>query len=221
MNLLIVEDDKEILSLLKPLFKSEGFVVDVAEDGDIGSYKVKTNDYDIVILDIILPHKDGRQICSELRSAGKNMPVVMLSVKGEIGTKVDLLNIGADDYVTKPFSFTELLARVQALLRRPKKIEGDILYIDDLVLDMGRHIVKRGKKDIHLTPKEFFLLEYLMRNQDRVLSRAVILEHVWDMDADPFTNTIETHILNLRKKIGGKNKRGLIHSISGMGYKIA
>jgi two-component system copper resistance phosphate regulon response regulator CusR len=220
MNILIVEDNKEILSLLQPLLRSEGFVVDVAEHGDDGLYKAKTNNYDIIILDIMLPGKDGRQICKEIRSSGKQVPIIMLSVKGEIGTKVDLFSIGADDYVVKPFSFVELLARIRALLRRPNTMKSDVLRIGDLVLDIGRHVVTRGKKIIRLTPKEFFLLEYLMRNQDRVLSRAAILEHVWDMDADPFTNTIETHILNIRKKLGGKAKRNIIENISGVGYKI-
>lgn len=220
MNILIIEDDKEILNFLKPFLKSEGFVVDVAENGDDGLYKAKINDYDIIILDILLPGKDGRQVCSEIRSTGNHVPIIVLSVKGEISTKVDLLDIGADDYLTKPFSYVELMARVKALLRRSKSIKSDVLCVDDLILDTRRHVVTRGKTDIHLTPKEFFLLEYLMRNEDKVLSRASILEHVWDIDTDPFTNTIETHILNLRKKIGCKNKRELIHSISGMGYKI-
>jgi two-component system, OmpR family, response regulator len=142
-------------------------------------------------------------------------------VKYEVDTKVDLLNCGADDYLSKPFSYAELSARIKALLRRPRDIiKGDILSIDDLTLDIKKRTVMRGTKKIHLTPKEFFLLEYLMRNRGTVLSRMVILEHVWDLDADLFTNTIETHIANLRKKINFKNKRELIETVSSGGYKI-
>lgn len=220
MNLLVVEDDKETRNFLKSSLKAEGFVVDTAEDGKAGSYKANLNDYDLIVLDIELPYKNGRQVCSELRSSGKNMPIIMLSVKGEIDTKVDLLRTGADDYLTKPFSFTELSARIKALLRRPQKIENDILCIEDLVLDNGSRTVARAGKEVYLTPKEFFLLEYLMRNRGRVMSRQALLEHVWDVNADPFTNTVETHIVNLRKKLKQKNKREIICTVSGAGYKI-
>ncbi|MDD5726063.1 MAG: response regulator transcription factor [Patescibacteria group bacterium] len=220
MNLLIVEDEKEIIDFLRLSLEEEGFVVDTAEDGEIGSYKARTNKYDLILLDNNLPQKDGRQICFEIRSRGDEVPIIMLSVQSEIDSKVDLLNIGVDDYVTKPFSFEELLARIKALLRRPQKMEHRILKIDDLVLDTDSHSAQRGSKKVHLALKEFVLLEYLMRNQGQVLSRSTILEHVWDMNADPFTNTIETHILNLRRKIECNNKRKLIHTVSGVGYKI-
>ncbi len=165
MNLLIVEDDKETLEFLKPSLMAEGFVVDVAEDGETGSYKGKTNDYDIIILDIGLPQKNGRQVCSEIRSAGKNMPILILSVKGEIETKVDLLSIGADDYITKPFSYAELAARVKALMRRPDKMEDEIFRVDDIELNLPKRSVHRAGKEVHLAPKEFFLLEFLLRNR--------------------------------------------------------
>lgn len=220
MNLLIVEDNKEILDFLRHSLKDEGFVVDTAADGQAGSYKARTNNYDLLILDNMLPHMTGRQICYELRSNGNGAPILMLSVKSETDTKVDLLNAGADDYMTKPFSYTELLARIKALLRRPKKVEGAVLKIDNLTLNADTCIVERGGKKILLTLKEFVLLEYLMRNQGRVLSRATLLEHAWDMNADPFTNTIETHILNLRKKIRSKNRKELIHTTVGRGYKM-
>lgn len=220
MNLLIIEDDKEILGFLKDSLRGEGFVVDTAEDGEVGLRKAKMNDYDLILLDLVLPHKNGREICAEIRGLGKQNPILMLSVQGEIDSKVDLLAVGVDDYVVKPFSYSEVLARIRALVRRPPVLQGDVLSIDDLVMDTRRRTVIRGGKSIHLTPKEFFLLEYLLRNRGNVVSRIAILEHVWDMNADPFTNTIETHILNLRKKIGGKNRRDLIHSVSGTGYKI-
>lgn len=223
MSILIVEDDKETLDVLTTSLKAEGFVVDTADDGDVGSRKIKINDYDLVILDIALPGKDGRQICAEIRSVGKRrgVPIMMLSVKGEVDTKVDLLNMGADDYMVKPFSYTELVARVRALLRRPREMESDILEINDLCLNAKERMVTRGGKEIHLTPKEFFLLEYMMRNRGRVLSRVVLLERVWDMNADLFTNTVETHIACLRRKLAGKGKRELISTISGTGYKIS
>ncbi len=220
MNLLIVEDDKGILEFLKTSLKSEGFVVDTSEDGAVGAHKVKTHDYDLVLLDIMLPHKTGREICAEIRAEGKKMPILILSVKGEIESKVDLFEIGADDYLVKPFSYAELLARIKVLMRRPLTLNGGVLQVDDLVLDTKGRTVTRDGKSIHLTPKEFFLLEYFMRNRGKVLSRQAILEHVWDMNADPFTNTIETHVLNLRKKIGDRHKRELIQSVSGTGYKI-
>lgn len=220
MRILIAEDDKGIINYLKPSLEGENFIVDAVEDGEKGLYLAQTNDYDLIILDNILPKKEGYKICEEIRKDGKTVPIMMLSVKSEIETKVKLLNAGADDYLTKPFSFEELRARIKALLRRPKKIENQILKVDDLVLDKSRQTVARGKKEIYLTGKEFSLLEYLMKNQDTVLSRGMIMEHVWDMNADPFSNTIEMHILNLRRKIEQKNKKKLIRTVPGRGYKI-
>jgi DNA-binding response OmpR family regulator len=220
MRILLVEDEKDIIKFLKLSLESECFVVDVAEDGEKGSYLARTNDYDLIILDNILPKKQGLEVCKEIREEGKNSLILMLSVKSDVATKVDLLNAGADDYLTKPFSLEELLARMRALVRRPKQIESEILQIDNLILDTKRHLVKRKDKEIYLTRKSFMLLEYLMRNQGLVLSRGMIMEHVWDMNADPFSNTIESHILSLRKKIDfGKNKK-LIHTVPGRGYKI-
>jgi len=138
----------------------------------------------------------------------------------ESATKVELLDAGADDYLSKPFSIDEFLARVRALLRRPNRIEGEILTYDDLVLNIKAHTVFRAKKEIHLTPKEFMLLEYLLRNKGAVLPRSLILEHVWNMDTDPFSNTIESHILSLRRKIDRDGKRDVIHTVPGVGYKI-
>ncbi len=220
MRILIIEDEKEIRSFLKKALQEEFFAVDTAEDGEEGSYMARTSDYDLVVMDNILPKKEGPKICEEIRTAGKTMPIIMLSVKSEASTKVDLLNAGADDYLTKPFSFEELLARIRALLRRPKQIEEEILQIDDMVLNVKEHIVKRGEKEIYLTRKEFSLLEYMMRNHGVALSRGMIMEHVWDMNIDPFSNTIESHIMSLRRKIDTKGKPGLIQTISGRGYKM-
>lgn len=220
MRILIVEDEKKIANILKKGLESECFIVDTAEDGEKGSFFARTNDYDLIILDNILPKKEGREVCQEIREAGKTTPIIMLSVKSETLTKVDLLNAGADDYLTKPFSLEELLARIRALLRRPKAIEDEVLQIDDLTLDTKRHLVKRGKKETYLTRKEFILLEYLMKNQGIVLSRGMIMEHVWDMNADPFSNTIESHILSLRRKVDFKGKKKLIQTVPSRGYKI-
>ena len=220
MRLLIVEDNKEISDFLKRSLENECFAVDVASDGEKGYFLALTNDYDLIILDYILPKKDGRQVCEEIRKAGKTIPILVLSVRSEIPTKVDILNIGADDYLTKPYSFEELLARIKALLRRPRQIEREVLEIDDLILDTKRHLVKRCKKEIYLSRKQFMLLEYLMKNQGMVLSRGMIMEHVWDMEGDLFSNTIETHISTLRRKIESPRKRKLIYTVPGRGYKI-
>jgi len=219
MNVLIVEDDEETLNALARSFRASGFVVDTSRDGLIGSQKLATNEYDLIVLDISLPGKDGREICIEARAIGKTTPIIMLSVQGEVGTKVDLLNIGADDYVTKPFSFEELSARGRALLRRPQGLCGDIFCICDITLDTATRLVMCGAKEIHLTPREFALLEYLLRNQGVAFSRQTLLEHVWDMNADPFTNTVETHIGTLRRKLGAGRK--VIHTVPNVGYKIA
>lgn len=220
MKILLVEDEKEIINFLKSSLEAECYTVDIAEDGEKGSYLARTNDYDLVVLDIVLPKKNGKEICQEIRKDGKEMPIIMLSIKSEISTKVELLNIGADDYITKPFSFKELLARVKALIRRPHKIEVEIIKIDDLILNTESQTTKRGSEEIYLTRKEFILLEYLMRNNGNVMSRSMIMEHVWDINADPFSNTIESHILNLRRKIDKNYNKKLIQTISGRGYKI-
>lgn len=221
MRILLVEDSKEIIKFLKPSLEAEFFAVDVAEDGEKGSSLGRTNDYDLIILDNILPIKTGITVCEEIRKKGKTTPIIVLSVRSETTTKVELLNAGADDYLVKPFSFDELLARIRALLRRPKKIEGDIIAINDLVLDTKKCTVMRGKKNVRLTRKEFMLLEYLLRNKDSVLSRGMIMEHVWDMSADPFSNTIESHILSLRRKLFFPGKKKLIQTVPGRGYKIS
>lgn len=218
MNLLIVDDNEEILEYLTSALEQKGFRVEVARDGGEGGEKASSNDYDLIMLDLTLPKKDGSHICFELRKKGINVPVLMLSGNSEIGTKVNLLNIGADDYLVKPFSFDELYARIKALLRRPAKLEPSILEIGNLTLNKDSRVVKQGQKEIVLTLKEFDLLEFLIRNKGKVLSRSDIIKHVWDVNADPFTNTIEAHIYSLRKKI--ENGKKLIHTVARFGYKI-
>jgi len=221
MRILIIEDEKEIRNSLKGSLEMEGFAVDAAEDGEQGSYLARTNDYDVIILDNTMPKKNGYEVCREIRSAQKTMPIIILSANLETDMKVDLLNAGADDYLTKPFSLDELLARIKALLRRPSVTQAEVFQIDDLVLNTNNSTVVRGKNDIYLTRKEFALLEYLLRHESQVVSRGMIMEHVWDMSIDPFSNTIDMHILSLRRKIEGKNKQKLIHTIPGRGYKIS
>ena len=219
MKLLIIEDDSSIRNVLRMSLEAECFAVDEAEDGDHGSYLARTNEYDLVILDNVLPKKLGRQVCQEIRDAGKTMPVLLLSMKSDILEKVKILDSGADDYMTKPFSFEELLARIRALTRRPQNIEESILKIRDVILNRDRHEVQKSGKELNLTRKEFSLLELLLLNKEKVVSRGQILEHVWDINADPFSNTIEAHILNLRNKLEDKN-RDLIKNVPGRGYKI-
>ncbi|MBX4197874.1 response regulator transcription factor [Candidatus Parcubacteria bacterium] len=220
MRILIVEDDPEIRDSLKQSLEAESFAVDSASDGEKGSYMARTNDYDIILLDVALPKKDGCTICTDIRAAGKTTPIMMLSVMADAQEKIRLLNAGADDYMSKPFSFRELMARIRALMRRPTILAPDILTLDDLIVDIPKQKVTRGEKSVYLTRKEFSLLEYLMRHKGIVISRGMIMEHVWNAETDPFSNTIEAHILNIRKKIDTRRKSKLIHTIPGRGYKI-
>ncbi len=220
MRALIIEDEHGIASLLKSGLESEYFVADIANDGESGSYLARTNEYDIIILDNMLPKKSGPDVCSEIRNAGKMTPIIMLSVQSELGTKVDLLNRGADDYLTKPFSFEELIARIRALIRRPNVLVGSLLGVRGITLDPLRHVVEKNGSILYLTKKEFMLFELLLRRKGNVVSRATIIEHVWDMNMDPFSNTLESHILNLRKKIDDPDTTSIIQTISGIGYKI-
>jgi len=220
MKILIVDDEKNIVNFLKLGLEEECFEVDVAYDGERGSFLARTNDYDLVLLDYALPKKDGLTVCKEIRRDEKHVPILVLSVMSTPKDKAELINSGADDYLTKPFSLDELIARIRALLRRSPQIKSEILAISDLVLDTRKHTVKRGDKNIYLTLKEFMLLEFLLRNKGSVVSRGMILEHVWDMNSDLFSNTIEAHMSSLRKKIDLPERDKLIHTISGRGYKI-
>lgn len=220
MRALIVDDEEDIRTLLAENLRSLHFAVDCATDGTEGSYLARTNDYDIIILDNMMPGKQGLTVCQEIRRVGKTVPIIILSVLSETWRKAELLNGGADDYLIKPFSLEELSARIRALMRRPQQLQSDVLSIEDLHMDTRQQSVRRGDEGIYLTRKEFMLLEYLLRNKGTVLSRGMILEHVWDMSSDPFSNTIESHILSLRKKIEGPKRQKLIYTVSGRGYKI-
>jgi DNA-binding response OmpR family regulator len=167
----------------------------------------------------MLPKKNGPQICQEIRENGRMVPIIMLSVRSMVEDKIELFNYGADDYVAKPFSFEELYARIRAILRRPPDVKEPIIIIGDIVIDVDKQTVTKGKKNIYLTRKEFTLFHYLAQHKNTVVSRGMIMEHVWDVASDPFSNTIEAHILNVRKKLGGA-KQKLIQTIPGRGYKL-
>lgn len=221
MRILVVDDDRGIRESLRKSLTAECFAVDTAGDGAEGSYLGRVNDYDLILLDNAMPRKTGIEVCKEIRAAGKKSPIIVLSVESEVDDKVGLLNAGADDYLTKPFSYKELASRMRALLRRPNAIMPEQLRVGDLVLDTANQRAKRGSKDIYLTRKEYALIEHLIRNSGTIVSRGSLLDHVWGEETDPFTNTIEAHILNLRKKVDFDPKRKLIHTIPGRGYKIS
>lgn len=220
MRILLIEDEKDIAEFIKMNLIADFYTVDIALDGERGSFLARTNDYDLIICDYVLPKQTGPEIVKEIRTENKDVPIIILTVKSEIASKVNLFNLGVDDYLTKPFLFEELLAHIKAILRRPAKRENQVLKIDDLLLDTDKHLVKRGRQAITLTRKELSLLEYLLKNRGRIMSRIMIMEHVWDANADPFSNTIESHITNLRRKINLPGKKELIHTVSGRGYKI-
>ncbi|MBU0709362.1 MAG: response regulator transcription factor [Candidatus Omnitrophica bacterium] len=218
MRILLVEDEDRIASFIARGLKEARYVVDIAKDGEKAAFMAEINDYDLLILDIMLPGKDGISVCKELRSKGRDMPILMLSAKDTTDDKVRGLNFGADDYLAKPFVFKELLARVQALLRRQKPSQGTILKVGDLELNQLTHRVSRKDKEIELTSKEYTLLEYLMLNTGKVVSRTMISEHVWHEDFDSLTNVIDVFMKYLRNKIDKGFKKQLIHTIRGSGY---
>ncbi len=219
MRILVVEDDVEVRLALVENLKSASFAVDATNCGEKGSYMARANDYDLIVLDYMLPKKDGHRVCRDIRESQKGTPIIMLSVRGAVDDKIDMLNSGADDYLAKPFSFEELHARIKAITRRPREVRNPVIVASDITIDSDKQSVLRGNKEIYLTRKEFSLLQYLASNKGRVVSRGQIMEHVWDLGSDPFSNTIEAHILNLRKKLGVR-KQKLIHTVPGRGYKF-
>lgn len=221
MKILIIEDEREIADFVARGLEAERFAVDRALTGAEAVAWVKANRYDLAIVDVNLgKNESGLDVCAELRESGETFPIIMLSVTSDAATKVRALNLGADDYLTKPFFIVELLARIRALLRREKKITGPKLALADIVVDTLAHTATRAGKLLVLNRKEFTLLEYLMRNPGTTLTRAMILEHVWDMNADPFTNTVDVHISFLRAKIDSGRRKKLIKTVYGYGYKI-
>jgi DNA-binding response OmpR family regulator len=217
MKILVVEDEIKIANSLNRGLESEGYVVDVAFDGDQAETMVESGDYDLVLLDWMIPGKrDGPALVKLWRDTKKQMPILMLTARGTIGDRVTGLDAGADDYLPKPFSFDELLARVRALLRRPKAHNGNVLATGGLKLDVVARQLTIKNKEVHLTAKEFQLLEYLLRHQGEVLSKDQLLDHVWADEARVQHNTVETFVANVRKKIG----ESVIQTVRGYGYKI-
>ncbi len=217
MRILVVEDEHKIAGSIKKGLEQESFAVDLAYTGNEGYDLASSENYDLLILDVMLPEMTGVEICAKLRKENIHTPILMLTAKGQVADKVEGLNSGADDYLTKPFAFEELLARVKALGRRPKNSTGSIYSVSDLSLNTLTYEVKRGERKIKLSAKEFSLLEYLMRNANQVVSKDQIIEHVWDYDADVLPNTVEVFVGYLRNKIG---KPDLIKTVRGFGYRI-
>ncbi|MBM3701414.1 MAG: response regulator transcription factor [Actinobacteria bacterium] len=218
MKILVIEDEKLVADNLKLGLEQHKYMVDVAYTGEDGYHLVEDYNYDVIILDLILPDTSGEDLCRRIRKEKIKSFVLMLTAKKQIGNIVEGLNCGADDYLTKPFEFSELLARIRALLRRSSKNKDNILGSFDLKLDLDREQVFAGSVEIKLTKKEFMILEYLLRHKGQLVSRNQILEHAWDRNVDIFTNIVDTHIKNLRKKLGKSGR--LIKTVYGSGYRI-
>ncbi|MDB5057600.1 MAG: two component transcriptional regulator, winged helix family [Chloroflexi bacterium] len=220
MRVLVVEDEARIARFIQRGLEEEHHAVDIAVDGDEGTTLAAINDYDVILLDILLPRKNGLAVLRELRERNVNVPILMVTAKDSVEDKVAGLNIGADDYLTKPFAFDELIARLNALARRRSLDRAPLLRVDNVTLDPLTHEVRRGDRVIELTNKEYELLAFLMRRPGHVLTRTQIAEGVWDLNFDNESNVIDVYIRYLRKKISAGNERPLIHTVRGVGYTI-
>ncbi len=220
MRILVVEDERKLANFIKRGLKEQGYAVDVAFNGTDGLFQAKEVPYDVIILDVMLPGKDGIYICRQLRKKNVSTPILMLTARDDVEDKVSGLDAGADDYLTKPFEFAELLARVRALIRRKHQVGTTKLKVADLELDPLTRKVRRADKEISLTSTEFALLEYLMMNANQVVTRTMISEHVWNDDFDSLSNVINVYVNYLRKKIDQGFDKKLIHSLRGTGYMI-
>ncbi len=221
MKILLVEDERKVANIIKKGFEEEGLAVDIAEDGNKALELVSSSDYDLIILDIMLPGKDGIEVLKDIRNKGISKPIMMLTAKDTTQDKVKGLDAGADDYITKPFAFEELLARARALIRRGHAMEKALpIQIHDLVIDPVTRKVSRAGKEIELTSKEYGLLEYMARNKNRILTRTMIAENVWEYQFDSLTNIIDVYINYLRRKIDKDSPKKLIHTVRGVGYML-
>lgn len=220
MRILVIEDDPTVGQHVKRGLEEQHWAVDLVLDGEEGERRAASDAYDLIILDMRLPGKSGLEVLQSLRERGYNRPVLVLTAQDAVDAKVTTLRAGADDYVTKPFAFEELLARVEALARRPRTIASSVLHAADLELNLDTRDVHRGERRIELTPKEFTVLEYLMRHEGRVMSRTLITEYAWGYHFDPGTNIVDVVINHLRKKIDAGTKKRLITTVRGVGYMI-
>jgi DNA-binding response OmpR family regulator len=220
MRLLLVEDDARIARFVAKGLREQAYAVDVASTGEDGLYQAAINSYDLVILDVMIPGRNGFEVCGELRKSGQRMPILMLTARDAVEDRIAGLDHGADDYLTKPFEFRELLARLRALLRRSGELRPAKINIADLVLDTAAQSVSRAGRSVTLTAKEYALLEFLARNAGRVVGRAEIAEHVWDESFDPFSNLIEVYINRVRGKIDADSAKPLLHTRRGAGYVL-
>ena len=220
MRLLLVEDEQDAARMLAKGLREQTYAVDVAPDGDAAMERLSVNTYDLVILDVMLPGKDGFAVCRALRQTGSTIPVIMLTAQDQVSNRIQGLDSGADDYLSKPFDFGELSARIRALLRRGPALQDPVILVKDLAVDTRKRTIRRGTRSIDSTAKEYALLEYLCRRQGQVVGRAEISEHVWDETYDPFSNLIEVYIQRLRRKVDGPGEPRLIHTRRGEGYRI-
>jgi len=221
MRILVIEDEKKVANFIKKGLEEEHYAVDNAYDGESGLYMAEVNEYDLIVLDLMIPKIDGLEVLRRVRGNRNNVPILVLTAKDSVEDIVRGLDAGCDDYLTKPFEFLEFLARVRALLRREKIDKEPILKIDDLTLSLVTHKVMRGGKEIELTAKEYSLLEYFMRNPDKILTRTMISEHVWDYHFDSMTNVVDVYVNYLRKKIDKGFELKLIHTARGVGYLLS
>jgi two-component system, OmpR family, copper resistance phosphate regulon response regulator CusR len=220
MRILVIEDDSRVASFIRRGLSADKFLVDVAHDGQSGLELAVSKDYSLIVLDLMLPGMTGQEVLAGLRKTNRAVPVLILTARGAVRDKVELFQKGCDDYLTKPFAFAEFQARVKALLRRGKTETQDMLQVADLRVDFNKRQVTRGGKKIDLTLKEFALLEYLLRNAGQVLSRSMIVDHVWDQSFDSFTNVVDVYIRYLRNKIDQGFEPKLIHTVRGVGYVL-
>lgn len=220
MRILVVDDDRRLCSIIKRGLLEEAYAVDVAHDGEDGQYLAEVNPYDLIILDIMMPKKDGLQMCRGLRAKGVNTPILLLTARDAVEDRVKGLDAGADDYLVKPFAFNELLARVRALLRREGMFKSPEIVVGDLVLNTLTREVRRGDRAIELTTKEYVILEYFMRHPNVVVTRTMLEEHAWDYDFDSMSNLIDVYIRRLRSKIDADGENSLIQTVRGAGYRL-
>lgn len=220
MRILLVEDETHAARMLAKGLREQTFAVDIAPDGEAALYQASINDYDLIILDVMLPRQDGFEVCREVRKSGSSVPILMLTARDDVRDRIAGLDRGADDYLTKPFDFHELLARVRALLRRGQALLPETMEIADLTIDTRARRVKRGNRPIDLTAKEYALLEYLARRAEEVVGRADIAEHVWEETFDPFSNLIEVYVQRLRRKIDDGFSKRLLRTQRGEGYLL-